>query len=110
MEVITNNSIELLLLSRASYIRSLSHVDNKLRSFWSNLKWMCVNQSDTSHAVVSRSLFLLLSIFIHTASHFVLSYTLTRHAYDVIVQLSLTSTSDLSYLCLFTWEMTYKIW
>ncbi|XP_065001829.1 uncharacterized protein LOC135634978 [Musa acuminata AAA Group] len=53
------------------------------------------------HAVVSWSLFLLLGVFILIASHFVLSCALTRCAYDVVVQLSLTSSSGLSYLCLF---------
>ncbi|RWW18110.1 hypothetical protein GW17_00017920 [Ensete ventricosum] len=44
-----------------------------LRSFQSCLRWMCINQTDARHAMVSRSLFLL-SIFVPTASHFVLSY------------------------------------
>ncbi|RRT52263.1 hypothetical protein B296_00021293 [Ensete ventricosum] len=53
MQTTISNSIELLLLSRASYTRNLSHVDNELKSFWSCLKWMCINKSDARHAMIS---------------------------------------------------------
>ncbi|RWW54270.1 hypothetical protein BHE74_00039154 [Ensete ventricosum] len=36
-------------------------------------------------AMVSWSFFVLLDIFVSTVSHFVLSYALTHHAYDVMV-------------------------
>ncbi|RRT32946.1 hypothetical protein B296_00050600 [Ensete ventricosum] len=75
---------ELLLPSRASYAHNLSHTDDKLRSFQSCLKRMCINQYDVKHAIVTWSLFLL-DIFIHTTSPFVLSYAPIHHAYDVIV-------------------------
>ncbi|RWW50913.1 hypothetical protein BHE74_00042783, partial [Ensete ventricosum] len=75
---------EPLLPSRASYAHNLSHTDDKLKSFQSCLKWMCINQYNVKHAMVTRSLFLL-GIFIHTTSIFVLSYAPTHHAYDVIV-------------------------
>ncbi|RRT47565.1 hypothetical protein B296_00050228 [Ensete ventricosum] len=53
MEATTSSNIELLLPNRASYARNLSRVDDKLKSFQSCLKWMCVDQSDIRHAVVS---------------------------------------------------------
>ncbi|THU71592.1 hypothetical protein C4D60_Mb04t03080 [Musa balbisiana] len=76
MEATTNSSTEPLLPSRASYARSLSLVDDKLRS-----------SDPTSSVVVS------------TASHFVLSCTPTRRAYNMVVQLSVTSASGLSFVC-----------
>ncbi|RWV79154.1 hypothetical protein GW17_00059762 [Ensete ventricosum] len=69
-------------------------------SFRSYLKWIYINRSNARHAMISWSIFLLLSIFIFTATHFILFYAPTRHVYDVTIQLSLTSTSNLSYLCL----------
>ncbi|RWW16733.1 hypothetical protein GW17_00019368 [Ensete ventricosum] len=85
MEATTSNSIELLLPSRASYTRNLSRADNKLRSFRSCLRWMCVNQSNAKYVMVSWSLFLL-DVFISIASHFILSYAhIHCCAYDVVV-------------------------
>uniref|UniRef100_A0A804J3L8 Uncharacterized protein n=1 Tax=Musa acuminata subsp. malaccensis TaxID=214687 RepID=A0A804J3L8_MUSAM len=46
---------------------------------------MCIDQSNARHAVVSWSLFLLLGVFVPTASHFVFSYAPTHPAYDVVV-------------------------
>ncbi|RWW18450.1 hypothetical protein GW17_00017564 [Ensete ventricosum] len=71
-----------------SYKRSFSRADDKLRSFRSCLRWMCVDQSDTRYVMVFWSLFLLLGIFVPTAFHFVVSCTSTYHAYYVVVQLS----------------------
>ncbi|RWV77324.1 hypothetical protein GW17_00061865, partial [Ensete ventricosum] len=52
---------------------------------------MCVDQY-AKHTTVSY-LNLLLGIFVPTTSHFIFSYAFTRDAYDMVVQLSLTSTS-----------------
>ncbi|RWW14585.1 hypothetical protein GW17_00021633, partial [Ensete ventricosum] len=57
VEVTTNNSAESLLPSRLSYTRSLSYADNELRSFRSCLRWICIDQSNTRHAMVSYSSF-----------------------------------------------------
>ncbi|RZS11175.1 hypothetical protein BHM03_00042485 [Ensete ventricosum] len=100
VEATTSSNTQLLLSSGASYARSLSRADDELRNFRSCLRWMCIDQSDVRHAVISWSLFLLLGVFIPLVSHFVLSCALTRRAYDVVVQLSLTFASGLSYLCL----------
>ncbi|RWW14573.1 hypothetical protein GW17_00021644 [Ensete ventricosum] len=53
MEKTTSSSTEPLLANRVSYARSLSHVDDELRSFRSDLKWMYVDRSDTRHAMIS---------------------------------------------------------
>ncbi|RWV86735.1 hypothetical protein GW17_00051332 [Ensete ventricosum] len=91
-----------------SYAHSLSHTRDKLRSFQSYLRWMCIYQSDTGHVMVGWSLFLL-GVFIPTAFHFVFSYTPIYHAYDVVVLLSLTSASSFSYLCLSTFVRHYGL-
>ncbi|RRT79798.1 hypothetical protein B296_00017627 [Ensete ventricosum] len=84
VKAITNSNTEPLLPSRAPYAHGLSCVGDKHRSFRSYLRWMCVDQSDIRHTMVSWSLFLL-GAFILTASHFVLSYAPTHHAYDVVI-------------------------
>ncbi|RZR74057.1 hypothetical protein BHM03_00031506 [Ensete ventricosum] len=53
VEATTNISTEPLLLSKVSYARSLSRATNKLRSFWSCLRYMCIDQFDARHAIVS---------------------------------------------------------
>ncbi|RRT83368.1 hypothetical protein B296_00000635 [Ensete ventricosum] len=39
----TNRSTKSLLPNRVSYARNLSHAGNKLKSFRSCLRWMCVD-------------------------------------------------------------------
>ncbi|RWV98714.1 hypothetical protein GW17_00038421 [Ensete ventricosum] len=67
-----------------SYARSVSLAGDKFRSFRSSLRWMCVDQPDISHAMVSWSLFLL-GVLVSIASHFILSYASTYRAYDVVI-------------------------
>ncbi|RRT37602.1 hypothetical protein B296_00056841 [Ensete ventricosum] len=78
-----------------SYTCSLSHTNDELMSFKSYLKWMYINQYDIKHIMVSHSLFLFLSIFVHTVSHFILSCKPTNCAYNVV-----SNSSSLSYLYL----------
>ncbi|CAD5167496.1 unnamed protein product [Musa acuminata subsp. malaccensis] len=66
----TSSSTEPLLPSRASYAHSLSRIDDKFMSF--------------RHVVVFWSLFLLLSIFVPTASRFILAWDPTRRTYDYL--------------------------
>ncbi|RWV83671.1 hypothetical protein GW17_00054693 [Ensete ventricosum] len=49
----TNNNTEPLLHSRVSYPWSLSRVNDKLKSFQSSLRWICVDQFDTRYVVDS---------------------------------------------------------
>ncbi|CAL9751201.1 unnamed protein product [Musa acuminata subsp. burmannicoides] len=90
MKATTNSSTNSLVSNRASYIHNLFHDDNEFMSFQSYLRWMYVDYSNARHATVSCAL--------------------TRHAYDIVVQLSLTSTLVLSYLYLFVGEVAYKVW
>ncbi|RRT67573.1 hypothetical protein B296_00024226 [Ensete ventricosum] len=53
MEATTSRSIKSLLLSNATYAHNLSYANDKLRSFWSCLMWICVNYSDSKHTIVS---------------------------------------------------------
>ncbi|RWV91187.1 hypothetical protein GW17_00046541 [Ensete ventricosum] len=53
VEATTNSSIEPSVHNRVSYTRSLFFTNDKLKSFRSFLMWMCVNQSDTRHVMVS---------------------------------------------------------
>ncbi|RWW10457.1 hypothetical protein BHE74_00049792 [Ensete ventricosum] len=53
MEATTSSNIEPLLPSRALYTDNLSHAGDKLRNFQSCLGWMCVDQSDARHMMVS---------------------------------------------------------
>ncbi|RRT57971.1 hypothetical protein B296_00029249 [Ensete ventricosum] len=77
MKATTNINIESLLPSGVSYTYSLSHINGELESFRYYVRWMCVDYFDTRHAMVSNSIFLLLSVFIRTASHFIISYAAT---------------------------------
>ncbi|THU69521.1 hypothetical protein C4D60_Mb08t15270 [Musa balbisiana] len=109
VEVTTSSSTEPLLPSRASYARNLSRANDKLRSFRFCLRWMCIDQSEARHIVVSCSLFLLLGIFVSTASHFIISCTPTCRTHNVVVRLSLTSASGLSYLYLSAFVCRYGL-
>ncbi|WOL00472.1 hypothetical protein Cni_G09185 [Canna indica] len=104
-----SSNAEPLLPRKASYTRSLSRSDDELRFFRSCLRWLCVDQSDFLSAVISWSLFLLLGVFVPTASHFVLNCSPGRRAYDVVVQLSLTSASALAYVCLTAFVRRYGL-
>ncbi|RWW35571.1 hypothetical protein BHE74_00059483 [Ensete ventricosum] len=53
VEGTTSSNIEPLLSSRVSYARSFSRAGNKLRSFRSCLRWMCIDQSDAKPTMVS---------------------------------------------------------
>ncbi|RWW12844.1 hypothetical protein BHE74_00055876 [Ensete ventricosum] len=79
-----------------SYTHNLSHANDKLRSFQSYLKWMWIDQFNTRYVMVSSFLFFLLGVFVSIASNFILSYTFTYHAYDVMLQLPHTSLLHLS--------------
>lgn len=95
---------------RGSYTRCLSHAHDELKSFRSCLRWMCVDHSDTWRMIFSWSLFLLLSIVVPIASHFLMSYSdASRQAYDLVVQLSLTFAASISYVCLSNFVRRYGL-
>ncbi|RWW15718.1 hypothetical protein GW17_00020427 [Ensete ventricosum] len=82
----------------ASSGNSTANEDLGSSQFKENSVYVPGQQIDARHTVVSKSLFLLLGIFVPIASHFVLSCAPTYRAYDVVVQLSFISVSDLSNL------------
>ncbi|RWW85724.1 hypothetical protein BHE74_00005574 [Ensete ventricosum] len=75
-------------------MHTVSHADDKLRSFLSYLRWMYIDQFDARHAIVSWSLFLL-DVFVPIAFHFILSYAPTHCAYDVMLRPSLGLTNEM---------------
>ncbi|RRT78683.1 hypothetical protein B296_00011618 [Ensete ventricosum] len=81
-EATTNSNTEPLLPINALYTCSLSYFNNELRRFRSYLRWICIDQSDVMHTMVSRSIFVLVGVFVPTTSYFVLSYAPTRDTYD----------------------------
>ncbi|KAK8940685.1 hypothetical protein KSP39_PZI009873 [Platanthera zijinensis] len=89
-----------LLPRNGAYQRSLSHAGDELKSFRSCLRWLCIDHTDPLRAAASWSLFLLLSVAVPLASHFLMSYSPSRRAYDSVVQIALTGSAALSYLCL----------
>lgn len=95
---------------KPSYTRCLSHAHDELKSFRSCLRWMCVDHSDSWHMTISWSVFLLLSLVVPVASHCFISYSeASRLVYDLVVQLSLTAASTLSYVCLSNFVRRYGL-
>ncbi|RWW07742.1 hypothetical protein BHE74_00043560, partial [Ensete ventricosum] len=64
VEAIINNSTKPLLFSRVLYTRNLFHANDELRNLRSHLRWMCVDQSNDRHTMISWPLFLQLGIFV----------------------------------------------
>lgn len=86
--------------AKTGYDQCQSHPGDELWGFRTCLRWMCMDQSDCWRALMSWSLFFVLSLAVPIVSHFVLSYNPHRRPYDLAVQLSLTFASALSFLCL----------
>lgn len=93
---------ESLLPLKSSYQRSFSHASDELKSFRSCLRWLCIDHSDSLHAAISWFVFLILSFVVPLASHFIMSYSPSRRAYDSVVQIALSGSAALSYLSLST--------
>ncbi|RWW07139.1 hypothetical protein BHE74_00011989 [Ensete ventricosum] len=53
MEVTTISTIEWLLSSRTSYAREPPSASDNLRIFQSYFRWMCIDQSNIRHIMVS---------------------------------------------------------
>ncbi|KAG4920792.1 hypothetical protein GYH30_049453 [Glycine max] len=102
-----------LLDRRGKYNRSVSNLNDEFHTFRSYIRWMCVDQSNPFTAALSWSLFLLLAVAVPAASHFLLACPDcdARHSrpYDAVVQLSLTSVSALSFLCLAVFVRKYGL-
>ncbi|CAL0312944.1 unnamed protein product [Lupinus luteus] len=111
---ITNKNKETLLeQKRSKYTRTISHVNDELHSFRSYLRWMCVDQSNPYTAALSWFVFLLFAVAVPAASHFFLACPScdARHSrpFDAVIQLSLSSVSALSFLCLARFVSKYGL-
>ncbi|XP_042415761.1 uncharacterized protein LOC122004953 isoform X2 [Zingiber officinale] len=73
---------------------------DEIRSLRSCLRWMCLDQSNAGRSVVSWVVFLVFGVAVPAVSHFVLSYRPHRRPYDLVVQLSLSAASALSFISL----------
>ena len=97
------------------YTRSVSVVDDELHNFRSWLRWMCVDQSDLWRTLFSWSLFFTLAVAVPFVSYFIIVVDSDRegrrrHAsYDAVIQLSLTSVSAVSFLCLSAFVRLYGL-
>ncbi|KAJ4810498.1 hypothetical protein LUZ62_023064 [Rhynchospora pubera] len=83
-----------------SISRCLSRPDDELLWFRSCLRWMFMDQSDSTNAFVSWVLFFILAIAVPAWSHFVLAFRPQRQPYDAAVQVSLSAVSAASFLTL----------
>ena len=101
------------LVDRSKFTRSISHAQDELQSFRTYLRWMCVDQSNIWTACLSWFLFIVLGLVVPAVSHFLLAcYTCdATHArpYDWVVQLSLSSVSALSFVCLTRFVKKYGL-
>lgn len=95
------------------FTRSISHAKDELQSFRTYLKWMCVDQSNIWTTCLSWFLFIFLGLVVPSVSHFWLACSTcdAKHArpYDSVVQLSLSSVSALSFVCLTRFVKTYGL-
>ncbi|KAF9589488.1 hypothetical protein IFM89_024759 [Coptis chinensis] len=93
-----------LLNKNKVFGRSISHAADELHNFRSCLRWMCVDQSNPCRACLSWFLFFFLAIVVPCLSHFILACAdcdgKLHRPYDGVVQLSLSSVSTVSFLCL----------
>ncbi|KAE9594108.1 hypothetical protein Lal_00017011 [Lupinus albus] len=112
-DITKKNKESLLERKRSKYTRSISHVNDELHSFRSYLRWMCVDQSNPFTAALSWFVFLLFAVAVPAASHFFLACPScdARHSrpFDAVVQLSLSSVSALSFLCLARFVSKYGL-
>ncbi|KAL9236580.1 hypothetical protein vseg_011230 [Gypsophila vaccaria] len=88
--------------------------DDELKSFRIFLIWACVDQSNPFKTTLSFSVFFLFCIGVPFISHFVISCSTCndedhKQPFDSIVELSLSSISVLSYLCLTHYVRKYGL-
>ncbi|XP_034605183.1 uncharacterized protein [Setaria viridis] len=87
-----------LLRRRGSYMRSMSHARDELRSFRSCLRWLCVDHSDDSSPAVSWLVFAALAVAVPVAARVALPW----RPYGTQVQASLTLSATLAYATLYS--------
>lgn len=101
------------LMSRNKFTRSKSHAQDELKSFRSYIKWMCVDQSSYLAQFMSYSMFVLFTMIVPAASHFVLACDSCdgthKRPYDGVVQLSLSTLATLAFICLATFVRRFGL-
>ncbi|EXB63269.1 hypothetical protein L484_012459 [Morus notabilis] len=99
--------------SNKKFMRCVSHAQDELQSFRSYLRWMCVDQSSAWTACLSWSMFVLFTVVVPAASHFLIACAScdSKHArpYDPVVQLSLSAVATLSFVCLSNFVRRYGL-
>ncbi|XP_031486121.1 uncharacterized protein LOC116254716 [Nymphaea colorata] len=104
---------EQALLWKKSLTRSVSRADDELCSFRTCLRWMCVDQSDPWRTTLCWSVFLVLAFGVPILSHLILWCPACdpkhQRPYDLLVEVSLTSISTLSFLSLSSFVRKYGL-
>ncbi|KAK8648612.1 hypothetical protein V6N13_129361 [Hibiscus sabdariffa] len=99
-----DNMVEPLVDRTNKLARTISHAQDELHSFRTYLRWMCVDQSNIWMACLSWFMFIVFGLVVPAVSLFLLACPScdATHArpYDWVVQLSLSSVSALSFVCL----------
>ncbi|XP_058068887.1 uncharacterized protein LOC131218223 [Magnolia sinica] len=89
-------------LIRKKAILHCTSDDDDLQSFRSCLRWMCLDQSNCFWAIISWTLFILLTIVVPALSHFILAFSNCdgkhQRPYNIVIQLSLSIIATLSFI------------
>ncbi|GMI63779.1 hypothetical protein like AT3G20300 [Hibiscus trionum] len=101
------------LVDRARFQRSISHAQDEFQTFRTYLRLMCVDQSNIWTTCLSWFSFIVLGLVVPSLSHFLLACSTcdAKHArpYDWVVQLSLSSVSATSFVCLTRFVKKYGL-
>ncbi|KAE8713700.1 V-type proton ATPase subunit e-like [Hibiscus syriacus] len=101
------------LVDRSSFKRSISHPLDEFQTFRTYLRWMCMDQSNIWTTCLSWFLFIVLGLVVPSLSRFLLACSTcdAKHArpYDWVIQLSLSSVSATSFVCLTRFVKKYGL-
>ncbi|KAK8643994.1 hypothetical protein V6N13_013271 [Hibiscus sabdariffa] len=101
------------LVDRSRFQRTISHAQDEFQTFRTYLRWMCVDQSNIWTTCLSWFSFIVLGLVVPSLSHFLLACSTcdAKHArpYDWVIQLSLTSVSATSFVCLTRFVKKYGL-
>ncbi|GMI63778.1 hypothetical protein like AT3G20300 [Hibiscus trionum] len=101
------------LVDRARFQRTISHAQDEFQTFRTYLRLMCVDQSNIWTTCLSWFSFIVLGLVVPSLSYFLLACSTydAKHArpYDWVVQLSLSSVSATSFVCLTRFVKKYGL-
>lgn len=99
--LLNNNSNSSNSSSSKNKKKTKSYTADELSCFRSWIRWVCVDQSNPWLTFLSWSLFLILAVGVPVLSLFFLScLSCSPRHYDLVIQLSLTAISSLSFFCI----------